>query len=765
MRKKQWRCFLFAALLALGMVLGGCANGGGLSGILPERAERDSLFEGREGEPYRAADAGSYETVCANGRYALLYRQEIAAVAVQDRETEEILWDGAVTEELYPGLATSTKVWKDYMQSLLAITYVSRDDTRGNFVKEYSAAAENTVETQRYENGLRLTVAFANSAIRMQLEIALEEDGLRFRIPAEGIEENGDYRLYAVELLPFFGAASAQEEGYLFYPDGSGALSYFQQTGDKHLYATPLTLDIYGPLLQTDYFAEDDNPAVSVNPAAALPVYGVKRSDRAFLAAAVEGEEYAQILVNPSINMSTIPLNRCSFSFVYREQYRIYLSNIVTYGENLSNNLYGIRLAEEMLPLDREVKLFFLEGDTADYSGMAGVYREYLQENGLLNTEAGMQDALSLTLFMGTRTEAGLLPSYTALTTLEQAQSMAAEYLDGGVENLQVLLRGWTKHGYGYVPDTAEAASAAGGRQGMKALDQFAGDHPSVRFYLEVNLTDAVEGKGRFSDGRDVILQGNGSPVSDALQERFLLAPVKVWNNFLKLKSSLESYTALHIGFETLGVRLYQDQSKNNAVSRLETRFLWEEILSGSQKESAVEGGNLYSLKSAQRLYNAPVTASGSEISDREIPWFSMVVYGSVPYSAEPGNLTYDLEYAKLHWIEYGCQPHFELTENSPLLLQDTDYNELFTGKNEDWAARVLAVYREFQTEIWPYTTSAEGGSPVFFLRHEVLEDDLVRVTYSNGTQILLNYGGKTKTADGLEIQAGGYRVIGGGTQ
>ena len=761
MRKRQW-LRLLTAVLAGGILLSGCASGRDLTGILPEKAEGVSLFEGQNGSAYQAQDGGTYETICENDRYTLQYRQDIAAIAVTDRQTGESLWDGAVTETLYPELATSTKVWKDYMQSLLAITYASKDDTRGNFVREYSAAPENTVETQRYANGLKLTVAFANSSIRLQLEIALEDDGLRLRIPAQGIEENGNYRLYAVELLPFFGAAAKEEEGYLFYPDGSGALSYFQRTESKHLYATPLTLDIYGPILQSDFFADSESSAstVSANPTAMLPVYGIKRSGRAFLAAAVEGEEYAQILVNPSINMSTIKLNRCSFSFIYREQYRVYLSNIVKYGENQATNLYGTRLVEDLLPLDREVKLFFLEGDQADYSGMAGVYRDYLRENGWMNASSAAQDALSLTLFMGAQSDAGLLPDYVSMTTLEQAQSILNQYLDGGVENLQVLLRGWTQHGYGYVPDQAKAASAVGGQKGLEALDRFAAEHRGARIYLEANLTDALEGKGRFSDGRDVIQQGNGSPVTDGMQKQFLITPAKVWENFQDVLRRVNGFSSLQMGYETLGLRLYQDQNDDAVVTRADTRDLFEQMLAHQERENAVEGGNLYALRYAQQLYNVPISASGNEITDQEIPWFSMVVYGSIPYSAEPGNLAYDLNQIKLKWIEYGCMPHFELAENSPTLLQDTDYNELFTCKNEDWMDRVLTLYAEFQEEIWPHTVEEEGT--VFLSRHEILDEDLIRVTYSNGTVILLNYGDTAQTADGCTVEANDYQVIGG---
>lgn len=752
MRRKQGFGLLAAALMAVS-VLGGCAAGPDIGGLLPERKPGESLFAGQTGAPWQSQSADTYETVCENDRYALLYRRDIGAIAVRDRQSGESLWDGAVTESLYPGLATSTKVWKDYMQSLLGITYVSREDTRGNFVKEYSAAPENTLETQRFEGGLRQTVTFANAGIRIQLEILLEEDGLRLRIPSDSIEETGDYLLYAVELLPFFGAAAPDEEGYLFYPDGSGALSEFQKTGSKHLYATPLTLDIYGPLLQADLFSE------TANPTAMLPVYGIKRGDRAFLAAAVEGEEYAQIQVNPSINMSTIKLNRCSFSFVYREQYRVYLSNIVKNGENLSNTLYGTRLEQELLPLDREVRITFLEGEQADYSGMANAYREELTENGLLVRADAPEDALSLTLFMGAQSEAGLLSGYVPMTTLEQVRSIVGRYLDGGAEHMQVLLRGWTKHGYGYTPDTASAASAIGGQKGLEALDRFAGETPEAQFFLETGFSDAQEGKGRFSAGRDVIQQGNGSQVTDENQKRFLITPAKAWENFSHAYGRVENFSHLGLGFQGLGLRLYQDQNDSAPVTRADTREVWTKILS-HQGRTAVEGGNLYALSCAQMLYNVPVSSSGNEIMDREIPFFQMVVYGSVPYTAEPGNLAYDLNLTKLQWIEYGCLPHFELTQESPTLLQDTGYNSLFTSENEEWIGRVLELYTELKTQVWPHI-----AGNVAMTHHEEMENELVRVAYSNGTVIYINYGDTDRTVDGAVVGAADYLVMGGNAE
>ena len=59
------------------------------------------------------------------------------------------------------------------------------------------------------------------------LEYRLADDGIEVSVPASMIEENGGGSLYRIRLLGYFGAAGADEEGYLVVPNGSGSLIYF----------------------------------------------------------------------------------------------------------------------------------------------------------------------------------------------------------------------------------------------------------------------------------------------------------------------------------------------------------------------------------------------------------------------------------------------------------------------------------------------------------------------------------------------------------
>lgn len=63
---------------------------------------------------------------------------------------------------------------------------------------------------------------------KMALEYSLDEDGLSVRLPCNGLQYNmSSYTLESISILPYMGAGNTKNEGYNFYPDGSGSLFDF----------------------------------------------------------------------------------------------------------------------------------------------------------------------------------------------------------------------------------------------------------------------------------------------------------------------------------------------------------------------------------------------------------------------------------------------------------------------------------------------------------------------------------------------------------
>ena len=77
---------------------------------------------------------------------------------------------------------------------------------------------------------------------KMALEYSLNEDGLTVRLPCNGLRyDMSTYTLEGLNVLPYMGAGNATNEGYNFFPDGSGAIFSSDQPEE-----TTFTGKVYG---------------------------------------------------------------------------------------------------------------------------------------------------------------------------------------------------------------------------------------------------------------------------------------------------------------------------------------------------------------------------------------------------------------------------------------------------------------------------------------------------------------------------------------
>ena len=74
----------------------------------------------------------------------------------------------------------------------------------------------------------------------------LEGNSLVVEVPMAEIEYREDYPVYNLSVLPYFGAAGTDEEGYMLVPEGGGALINFNngKTTQNSYYANLYGWDI-----------------------------------------------------------------------------------------------------------------------------------------------------------------------------------------------------------------------------------------------------------------------------------------------------------------------------------------------------------------------------------------------------------------------------------------------------------------------------------------------------------------------------------------
>lgn len=86
----------------------------------------------------------------------------------------------------------------------------------------------------------------------------------------------------------------------------------------------------------------------------------------------------------------------------------------------------------------------FLENEKANYSGMAGIYREFLQKNQMLK-KSEQNSALSLALIMGESEKQAFASKSILATTFSQAENILNDLKNTGISDINFLLIGCEK--------------------------------------------------------------------------------------------------------------------------------------------------------------------------------------------------------------------------------------------------------------------------------------------------------------------------------
>lgn len=219
----------------------------------------------------------------------------------------------------------------------------------------------------------------------------------------------------------------------MVYPDGSGALTYFNQ--DKIIRDLRAKLSVYSPE-QTDIDAIAQNREDGIQPLM-LPVFGLARADgNAFVGMIDAGE--ADSTINLAFPGLLVDLYRIGPEFKYRKRYAYETAE----GEEI------ITIDKAIIRQDCGVTFVPLDGEDADYSGMAAACRRWLLDTGrMVPVSSGDQMPLALDLFMGILEERMIFNQYIGMTTFDQAREILEGLREAGADHMVVTLVGSGRQG------------------------------------------------------------------------------------------------------------------------------------------------------------------------------------------------------------------------------------------------------------------------------------------------------------------------------
>ncbi|WP_372632570.1 DUF5696 domain-containing protein [Cohnella sp.] len=590
------------------------------------------------------------------------------------------------------------------------------------------------------------------------IEYVLDGESLVVRVPGDQLEYSETTPLLQVSVLEYFGAGGPEDEGYLFVPDGSGSLIYMNRPKSG---AVPYSQPVYGEDL-----AVKEKRSYTVKEKIRMPVFGIRKNNEAALAIIESGEAVARIRAASSGILS-------SFNNVYSEFKVLSQENVRVESGAKFREIPVYQ--DERTASDFVVRYKFLSGDQADYSGMAAEYRRYLVEQGNLakkNADEPRPFYLDLIGAIPTKKHFLGIPYETMrpLTTFEQAQTILEQLIEGGVTPIKLRYSGWFNGGIEHaLPSKVSPEKSLGGMKGLEKLNRYAEDH-GITLYPDVSLLRLyAQSSFTYSPAKAAVRNLNRTPsavhpynpalgMRDRTEQAYhLLAPQVVPAVVDRFLAEYGKLPISGLSLADLGDILYGDYRKGSQVDRTQT----ERVVADQARkiknamtdtELMVDGGHAYLFAYADDIVNAPMSDSGCNITDEDVPFYQMVLHGYIDYAGAPYNLvqTTDLRDYVLKNIEYGSNLHFAWIFGDNILVKETDYNGLFSVHYKTWLHEAVAAYHEANAALKPVANLA-------MTKHEVVIHGVRKSEYEDGTTIIVNYNDYDVQVDGITVQARGY--------
>lgn len=615
------------------------------------------------------------------------------------------------------------------------------------------------------------------------LEYTLEADDLRVRVPVNHIEENGDGKVYRIQLLRYFGASAMADEdgGYMLVPNGAGSIIKFNNGKTD---ASAYSQYVYNiDPVAAEYLVRENLEQVR------MPFFGMyyKNTDTGIFTVIEKGDSHA--MINASVAGALNSYNYAYPTFVVRGS-----DSLAMFGTG--GNASDLPIVEpELYDTDIIVRYSFLEKGKSDYSGMANYYREKLIANGTLKPLAKASDIpFYMDLIGGVKVDANILGvSYLdvhPMTTYKEAEEIIDDLAAGGVNRLVLNYQGWFNEGYYHdAASKIKLVKELGSKKELEKLTdkveaaggKLYGDVAFQKVSFIADNYNYTRESARYYGAGYTLSFGQVSPVTlrqthslgysetiyDVISPKFLVRYVD------KFAKKIGKYDISGISLRDLGDLLTSDKKRTEIILREEAKEIVKgqfEKLANTGKDLMVSGGNAYTWGYSNDLINIPVSGNRYLIIDEDVPFYQMLVHGCIDYTGKAINLddSFDQKDSVLTMIEYGCAPHFTFTSKQSSDMKYTGLNSFYstTYKNQtdveenstvfSWDTLAKSVYSEVNGVLKNVTDAT-------ITKHEILDSGVVKVTYSNGVMIYINKQTVAADAEGSQLAAKSYEVRGAG--
>ncbi len=677
----------------------------------------------------------TYERLAENDSYLFYANPETLAFKVVDRRSGYV-WHSnldEVTEE-----DKLNKTWTAFAQSGVSIDLMYDDATTDRLSITRDS---HSLDFNRLPNGFSAEVSFPLYGLGLTVNVTLEADGVKVEVPADSIVETmpDDYKFETIHLYPFFGATKGSSvPGYLFIPDGSGSLIRYADT-------TKATSMFYGR-----YYGDDLGMTSSnlydyyVNPAypLALPVlgstHGVKQ--HGYLLVLESGAPYARLRAHPAGIIT-------QFNFIY---------NSFIYNESFfqATNRAGAgvtAIQKETNDFNIVMHYRFLDGEAADYVGMAASYRDYLIDKGQLSDRTEDDDPMGIRLefLMGEKKRFLFWDVSVPMTTFKHLDAILDDLNTKGVRGIQSVLYGWQKLGASATaPATLSVEPQLGSLKTLAAINERLLERDGA-LQLYVDPQSALKGASGYSERSDLAMSITNKNLLgyNRTKVNYYFHQKQIEERLVGFSQSLKALPNVELALDVVGHTLYSDFKQGNALNREEAKAALTAAFDAVERPLSFYAPNDYALAFAKNVYDTPLSNSGYLYTTDSVPFMSLVLAGYINLYSTPLNFSSDLTFERLRLVDYQLYPSFMVTHHPTSRILLTYSNWIYSSQYSQWSTRISETYEWMAQRMEP----VKGATVI---SRSIPQSGVSVTTYSNGQTLIVNYTTQAITVGSITVPA-----------
>lgn len=690
-----------------------------------------------------------HHLVAANDSYELYLYEPALSIIVKNTKTGAVMESTVRNEER---LGNVNETWKGFLQSGIVVELQEETNTMQRKLGIEGSGAQVSVEL--IPGGFRAKLDYPSQELGFETEVKLYDDGsITACIPEDSIYENADNKKIGnIYLFPLLGSSRlGEKEGYMFVPDGNGALIYLDDKEGR--FDSGYVQKVYGSdigvgesyvlsLLWDRYETHNDAEMILA------PVYGMVHTDdgMGYLAVIESGDEEASIYATPNgaysdYNWITAAFRKCT-----------------TYIQPTSNSGGSVTKVTDRIQYDINVRYMFVDGEDANYTGLAKRYRDYLLEKDEL---VKVEDSFKVRLdFLGMDVENWMLwKKDVPVTTVDNIREIYNDLEGEGVSDILSLYKGWQDGGIYDLPVTSyDVDSSIGGAGDLSDLMDECKER-NIDFYL---FTDGVRANTETGNTTfDTVKKMDKrlytqNTYQNVYREFVYWTPQKALENLNILQKNLTQKGVGKIALSEIGNTMFTYTMGDTMQTRLVSKHLYEEALKKTSEnmDLLLEAPVQCYWQYTKAIVDMPISDSDYIYTDQSVPFLSIALKGILPMYGDYVNFEANEREYFLKLVETGIYPSFYLTYENPSELIYTNSSHVYTSQYSVYRGQILSYYDELKQ-------ISERTKNSMIVNHEITDTGVVIVTYDNGVKLYINYSETELKADNVAVPALSY-VIGG---